>query len=300
MDPLSLLRQFNITKKDISESNSHLFFGEYSWPKTVKTNYLVWGSGRDGAPREYYTLQCLLFLLRNVHLPDPVYVQQAATKRRCLQEDDLQTSETVNIGDGAENSAFVLNEIPKPSEHWALLTFPNYDGVEHVLPSLESEKKTVGVEKTVLMNYGESPSAVICRTYIRKTLVCVTDNGRGKAGAGGSTFIASLQGSRQAENIPVVMQPDRKDILACLNGETATSVNIDKSAPVEMPTLAQLTLPVFLFFFFFPCFGFLSSCWHLVDWDLGLDRLQLAVVFPSKLNHHLMSPSSLLSLRQCQ
>ncbi|XP_049511439.1 parafibromin [Dermacentor silvarum] len=122
MDPLSLLRQFNITKKDISESNSHLFFGEYSWPKTVKTNYLVWGSGRDGAPREYYTLQCLLFLLRNVHLPDPVYVQQAA-----------------------------------------------------------------------------------------------------------------------AENIPVVMQPDRKDILACLNGETATSVNIDKSAPVEMPTLVQRT-----------------------------------------------------------
>ncbi|KAH7973652.1 hypothetical protein HPB49_026231 [Dermacentor silvarum] len=41
-----------------------------------------------------------------------------------------------------------------------------------VLPSLDSEEKTAGVEKTVLMNYGESPSAVICRTYIPKTLVC--------------------------------------------------------------------------------------------------------------------------------
>ncbi|KAH7996035.1 hypothetical protein HPB51_026427 [Rhipicephalus microplus] len=36
------------------------------------------GSGKDGAPREYYTLQCLLFLLRNVHLSHPVYVRQAA------------------------------------------------------------------------------------------------------------------------------------------------------------------------------------------------------------------------------
>ncbi|KAH8033036.1 hypothetical protein HPB51_005834 [Rhipicephalus microplus] len=119
-DPLSLLRQFNVNKKDIAEKNSQIIFDEYSWPKTVKTNYLVWGSGKDGAPREYYTLQCLLFLLRNVHLSHPVYVRQAA-----------------------------------------------------------------------------------------------------------------------AENIPVVRRPDRKDILAYLNGETATSANIDKSAPIEIPTQAQ-------------------------------------------------------------
>jgi parafibromin len=43
---------------------------------------------------------------------------------------------------------------------------------------------------------------------------------------------------RQAatENIPVVRRPDRKDLLAYLNGETATSVAIDKSAPLEIPT----------------------------------------------------------------
>ncbi|XP_037513576.1 LOW QUALITY PROTEIN: parafibromin-like [Rhipicephalus sanguineus] len=121
-DPLSLLRQFNVNKKDIAERNSQIIFDEYSWPKTVKTNYLVWGSGKDGAPREYYTLQCLLFLLRNVHLSHPVYVRQAA-----------------------------------------------------------------------------------------------------------------------AENIPVVRRPDRKDILAYLNGETATSANIDKSAPIEIPTQVKRT-----------------------------------------------------------
>ncbi|CAN8019284.1 unnamed protein product, partial [Ixodes persulcatus] len=121
-DPLSLLRQFNVNKKDITEKNAQIIFDEYSWPKTVKTNYLVWGSGKDGTPREYYTLQCLLFLLKNVHLSHPVYVRQAA-----------------------------------------------------------------------------------------------------------------------AENIPVVRRPDRKDILAYLNGETATSANIDRSAPMEIPTQVKRT-----------------------------------------------------------
>ncbi|KAH7985934.1 hypothetical protein HPB49_026211 [Dermacentor silvarum] len=39
-DPLSLLRQFNVNKKDIMRRLT-IIFDEYSWPKTVKTNYLV-------------------------------------------------------------------------------------------------------------------------------------------------------------------------------------------------------------------------------------------------------------------
>lgn len=35
--------------------------------------------------------------------------------------------------------------------------------------------------------------------------------------------------------MPVVRRPDRKDLLAYLNGETASSANIDKSAPLEIP-----------------------------------------------------------------
>ncbi|CAG2062668.1 unnamed protein product, partial [Timema podura] len=35
-------------------------------------------SGKDGAAKEYYTLECLLFLLKNVTLAHPVYVRQAA------------------------------------------------------------------------------------------------------------------------------------------------------------------------------------------------------------------------------
>ena len=45
----------------------------------------------------------------------------------------------------------------------------------------------------------------------------------------------------QAENIPVVRRPDRKDLLAYLNGETAASASIDKSAPLEIPTQVKRT-----------------------------------------------------------
>ena len=86
--------------------------------------HLIYSSGKDGAPREYYTLECLLFLLKNVQLQHPVYVRQAA-----------------------------------------------------------------------------------------------------------------------AENITVVRRPDRKDLLAYLNGETATSGAIDKAAPIEIPMQVR-RLPV--------------------------------------------------------
>lgn len=42
-DPLSLLRQYNVNKKEIIERDSQIIFGEFSWPKNVKTNYLTWG-----------------------------------------------------------------------------------------------------------------------------------------------------------------------------------------------------------------------------------------------------------------
>ncbi|GBP12104.1 Parafibromin [Eumeta japonica] len=121
-DPLSLLRQYNVNKKEIIERDNQIIFGEFSWPKNVKTNYLLWGSGKEGNVKEYYTLECLLFILKNIHLTHPVYVRQAA-----------------------------------------------------------------------------------------------------------------------AANIPAVRRPDRKELLAYLNGETATCASIDKSAPLEIPTQVKRT-----------------------------------------------------------
>lgn len=39
----------------------------------------------------------------------------------------------------------------------------------------------------------------------------------------------------QAANVPVVRRPDRKELLAYLNGETTSTSSIDKSAPLEIP-----------------------------------------------------------------
>ncbi|KOB74261.1 Parafibromin [Operophtera brumata] len=121
-DPLSILRQYNVNKKEIIERDSEIIFGEFSWSKNVKTNYLMYGSGKEGSIKEYYTLECLLFILKNVQLTHPVYVRQAA-----------------------------------------------------------------------------------------------------------------------AANIPAVRRPDRKELLAYLNGETATCASIDKSAPLEIPTQVKRT-----------------------------------------------------------
>ncbi|XP_012494395.1 PREDICTED: parafibromin [Propithecus coquereli] len=79
-DVLSVLRQYNIQKKEIVVKGDEVIFGELSWPKNVKTNYVVWGTGKEGHPREYYTLDSILFLLSNVHLSHPVYVRCAATE----------------------------------------------------------------------------------------------------------------------------------------------------------------------------------------------------------------------------
>ena len=42
-DALSVLRDFQIGKKCIKEQDNNLIFDDFSWPKTAKTNYVVWG-----------------------------------------------------------------------------------------------------------------------------------------------------------------------------------------------------------------------------------------------------------------
>ncbi|CAH1785859.1 unnamed protein product, partial [Owenia fusiformis] len=78
-DVLSVIRQYNINKKEITEKEEQVIFGEFAWPKTAKTNYLIWGTGKEGLAKEYYTLDCILFLLKNVHLQHALYVRQAAS-----------------------------------------------------------------------------------------------------------------------------------------------------------------------------------------------------------------------------
>ena len=79
-DPLTLLRQFNINKRDVTETDEQIIFGEFSYLKNVKTNYMVYKAGESNA-KDYYTLEALHFLLKNVSIPHPIYVQKAAAAK---------------------------------------------------------------------------------------------------------------------------------------------------------------------------------------------------------------------------
>ncbi|XP_017770993.1 PREDICTED: parafibromin-like [Nicrophorus vespilloides] len=80
-DPLTLLREYNVNKKEIIERDDQIIFGEFSWPKNAKTNCQIWGFGKDGKTKEHYTLESLLYILKNISLAHPVYARQAADEK---------------------------------------------------------------------------------------------------------------------------------------------------------------------------------------------------------------------------
>ena len=58
--------------------------------------------GKDGGQKEYYTLDCILFLIRNVHLPHALYVRQAAVRFVfCIRWRKEQPILTLPLIDGA-------------------------------------------------------------------------------------------------------------------------------------------------------------------------------------------------------
>uniref|UniRef100_A0A6G1SE07 Parafibromin n=1 Tax=Aceria tosichella TaxID=561515 RepID=A0A6G1SE07_9ACAR len=76
-DPLSQLRQFHINGREIKEHNGYIIFGDHGWPKNVNTNYQVYSTDDDKSKKEYYTLECLLYFLRNMDVAHTHYVRQA-------------------------------------------------------------------------------------------------------------------------------------------------------------------------------------------------------------------------------
>ncbi len=42
-DVLSVLRQYNTEKRDVLEKDDQVIFGDFAWPKSAKTNYLIYG-----------------------------------------------------------------------------------------------------------------------------------------------------------------------------------------------------------------------------------------------------------------
>lgn len=76
-DPLSLLRQYNIKKREIVERENQIIFGEFSWPKNVKTNYLKYG---------YVFVYCVLDATKHHQIHGYVYISNVITLFRVINK----------------------------------------------------------------------------------------------------------------------------------------------------------------------------------------------------------------------
>ena len=93
-DAISLLRQFIVENKEFTVEHDRFVFNDLAYPKDIKTNYLVYGfvgnfwleihcclrcsTGKDSTtPKEYYTLESIVFLWKNVDLQHANYVKNA-------------------------------------------------------------------------------------------------------------------------------------------------------------------------------------------------------------------------------
>lgn len=79
-DALSLIREYTVQKKEIDVREGLVFLGDFVWDVKAKTNYTIWGSGRDGQAKEYYTIEAILFFLENIELTHPQYIKTAIEK----------------------------------------------------------------------------------------------------------------------------------------------------------------------------------------------------------------------------
>uniref|UniRef100_T1J7K9 Paf1 complex subunit Cdc73 N-terminal domain-containing protein n=1 Tax=Strigamia maritima TaxID=126957 RepID=T1J7K9_STRMM len=258
-DPLSLLREYNVNKREIVEKDGRIIFGEFSWPKNVKTNYLIWGSGEKEKPKEYYTLETLLFLLQNVLFRHPVYARQKAPvsishfnckiikiaasipvvrrpdRKYLLDYLNGHTATSVRIDKSAplESPTRFKRPVEEPQNESAKKPKIEYNVNKREI--VEKDGQIIFGEfswpknvKTNYLNWGSGKEGTPKEYYTLETLLFLLKN----------IHLPHPVYVRQtaAESIPVVRRPDRKDILAYLNGETATSASIDKSAPLEIPT----------------------------------------------------------------
>ncbi|KAH8031812.1 hypothetical protein HPB51_020930 [Rhipicephalus microplus] len=99
----------------------------------------------------------------------PPTCEDQPSKRTALQSVEPQLRFEDCESARQSDNAFELEDVVRPNDHWAMHKFRHYDGIAYVSASLSRE--LVSIEKTVLMNYGTDRSEVICRTYVRKTLI---------------------------------------------------------------------------------------------------------------------------------
>ncbi|KAH7955901.1 hypothetical protein HPB52_004875 [Rhipicephalus sanguineus] len=144
----------------------------------------LWDQNLNRADRPLQVTDAICELHFEQKCPDEQPTPEQSTKKRAASPptcEDKPSKRTVLLSvepqlrfedcESARQSdnAFELGDVVRPNDHWAMHKFCHYDGIAYVSASLSRE--LVSIEKTVLMNYGTDRSEVICRTYVRKTLV---------------------------------------------------------------------------------------------------------------------------------
>jgi len=139
-DPLSQLRQFHINRREIKEHNDYIIFGDHGWPKSVHTNYQIYSSADDSNKKDYYTLECLLYFLKNKQLAHHLYVRQAGREeipvvhrpdRKSLLaflEGEVQTAPAIDKNAPIPSVRLPVSEIYKRSSNQ---NSSQYSGTEH-------------------------------------------------------------------------------------------------------------------------------------------------------------------------
>ncbi|CAB3992315.1 parafibromin isoform X2, partial [Paramuricea clavata] len=143
-DPLSLLRQYNVQRKEILEKDDYISFDEFAFLKTARTNYIIYRT----QPKEYYTLESMLFLLKNVHLSHAIYVQRAAASKIPVVRLPDKKALLSYLNGETETSTSIDKSVPlelptqRPSARHQNLKRPGEDGAsgEFKRPKVEEEQ----------------------------------------------------------------------------------------------------------------------------------------------------------------
>lgn len=202
-DCLSLLRQYNIQKKEIVERDDLIVFDNTAWPRNARTNYTVYKSGQTA--KEYYTLESLLFLLKNVGLSHPMYVQRAGNQnipvikfpdRRGLLaylNGELDTSPSI------DRSVHLEMGIPAPSSKRSN-DEPHREAVKK--PRLESEEMRADKQRLVV------------KLEARKEGGAITDQIRSLSDTMSVEKIAAIKAKRLAKKRQTIKTDDDIDRVA--------------------------------------------------------------------------------------
>lgn len=135
-DALGMLRTFVKSKKDFHEDEDKIIFGDVFYYKNIKTTYLIYGTGKDGRPKDYYTLECLAFLIKNRDLQHSMYVKNAGTRNISV----------VLRPDRRELLSFLDGEVETTA------SIDKYAPIEIAMQRPQAYTKSSGQKRTALQN----------------------------------------------------------------------------------------------------------------------------------------------------